>query len=381
MLRKLMVSGPLLSRGLCDAIAAMMALLYLAIYANARALLPDFIFRDADKIQTQIGGGSAYSGTSFDVAGRFYAALGTTGTNAFVATLGVLFIWATLRQTRHAGALFANLALIVPCLFFNLFVASKDTLVVLMTLVLWLVARRYGTVRTFVVAVALYLGYAAMIRSYFILIAISACCAWWFRRATLPRRIIASLLLMVALALLPDTVYYALQHPRDAAVDYLMYGSPFGARTSFHNPFAPDSLLHFVGNYLYSVPRLNLPVLFSPDTKGIAMQCFIALMLAPAWAPLPRASIPMSALPGREVLACIVLGQVAISMLFEPDLGSYTRHLSSLSLFAAALWAQRVVRTHPPGAAVDERDARASRSARSMTSKAGLAVRSARRRP
>jgi hypothetical protein len=34
-----------------------------------------------------------------------------------------------------------------------------------------------------------------------------------------------------------------------------------------------------------------------------------------------------------EWLACIVVGHMAVSMLFEPDLGSYTRHLTSVVLF------------------------------------------------
>lgn len=386
MLRRWLASGPLLSRGLCDAIAGLLALLYLAVYANARALLPEFIFRDADKIQAQVAGGDAYQGTSFDAVGHFYRMLGHAGSSLFVAALGVLFIWMTLRQTRRAGSLFANLALLAPCLFFNLFVASKDTLVVLMAMLLLQVARRHGTARTALVGVGLYLAYALLIRNYFALIAGVMFGALLFRRATLTPKIILSGLSFAVLAALPSVVYYQLQHPRDVAVDYLIYGSPFGARTSFYNPFAPDSFVHFIGNYAYSVVRLHLPVLFSPDLKGIAMQCFIALMLVPAWM-RPCAKIAQaSVLPGAEVLACMVLGHVAVSMLFEPDLGSYMRHLSSVSVLAAALWNQRTGRRYGPLAGSTESllargDLRAPRNASSAAVNAGLATRSVYRRP
>jgi hypothetical protein len=344
MLRRLMVSGPQLSRGLCDAIAACVALLYLAIYVNARTLLPEFIFRDADKIQAQIGGDNTYEGSSFDVVGHFYKALGVTGANVFVATLGVLFIWVTLRQTRRVGSLFVNLALIAPCLFFNLFVASKDTLVVLMALLLWMTARRWRSARTLGVALLLYLGYAVMIRNYFALIMLLAGGVWLFQRAALSWRLFGLFAFMVALAVLPTTVYYMLQHPRDAAVDYLVYGSPFGARTSFYNPFAPDSFMHFAANYGYSAMRLNLPILFSFDVKGLAMQGFIALMLSSCWSRSRRTPMSWPSLPGGEALACIVLGHIAVSMLFEPDLGSYARHLSAVSLLAVVLWSQHAAR-------------------------------------
>ncbi|WP_027782070.1 MULTISPECIES: hypothetical protein [Burkholderia] len=347
MLRSLIAGGPQLSRGLRDAVAAAVALLYLAVYANARALLPEFIFRDADKIQTQIGGGSTYDGSSFDAVGKLYQALGDPGTWVFVATLGVATIVIALRSTRRLGGLLACLALLAPCLFFNLFVASKDTIVVAMSIALFAAARLRGTARPMLVAVLLYVGYAATIRSYFALILAIALAAWAFRRMSALPRIAGALLAAAMLVALPNAVYMLLQRPRDLAVDYLVYASPFGARTSFYNPFPPDSFVHFAGNYAYSLVRLNLPVLFSFDPKGFAMQGLIALFLGAAWRRVPagRAHDGRTT-PARagELLACLVLGHVAVSMLFEPDLGSYLRHLSSVSLFAIALWS---IRTRP----------------------------------
>ncbi|KWO47971.1 hypothetical protein WT97_07880 [Burkholderia sp. MSMB1459WGS] len=343
MLRNAIGGGPLLSRGLRDAIAAIVALLYVGVYANARALLPEFIFRDADKIQTQIGGGSTYDGSSFDAVGKLYQTLGNTGTAMFVVALGVATIWIAVRDARRLGALVAYLALIAPCLFFNLFVASKDTIVVAMSIAVLAVARLRGTARPMLVAAVLYLGYAATIRSYFALILAIAFAAWAFRRASALPRLAGALLAIAALVALPGAAYTLLQQPRDLAVDYLVYSSPFGARTSFYNPFTPDSFVHFVGNYAYSVVRLNLPVLFSFDPKGFAMQALIALFLGAAWRRVPPVRTEDSGAPVRdgELPACLMLGHVAVSMLFEPDLGSYLRHLSSVAPFAVALWSIR----------------------------------------
>ncbi|HGL6716703.1 hypothetical protein NTJ56_18680 [Burkholderia contaminans] len=193
----------------------------------------------------------------------------------------------------------------------------------------------------------LYLAYAATIRSYFALILAIAFAAWVFRHVSMLPRVAGTLLFVAVLVALPNGVYTLLQQPRDLAVDYLVYSSPFGARTSFYNPLPPDSFVHFVGNYAYSVVRLNLPVFFSFDPKGLAMQALIALFLCAAWRRLPVRRIDGHAIaPARdgELLACVVLGHVAVSMLFEPDLGSYLRHLSSVALLAVALWS---VRTGP----------------------------------
>ncbi|KUZ77118.1 hypothetical protein [Burkholderia ubonensis] len=327
MLRSLLGAGPTLSRGLIRAIAALTVSLYWSVYAKAGALLPEFVFRDAEKIQTQIGGSNTYEGTSFDAVARFYAMLGTTGTHLFVAAIGALFIWRMLGQTRRIGSLAACIVLLAPCVFFNLFVASKDTLVVLMAIVLAGVAQRRFTVVTLVAAAALYLGYAALVRSYFALILAIALAALLFAHMSWHGRVLMLIGAPVALFLLPHDMYYLLQHPRDMAADYLAWGSPFGARTSFHNPLEPTSFIGFCANYLYGLLRLNLPVLFSPEPKEIAMQLFVWIALAAVWNP---ASIRANRACG--VLACVVIGHVAVSMLFEPDLGSYTRHLSSVAL-------------------------------------------------
>ncbi|WP_269501785.1 hypothetical protein [Burkholderia sp. IMCC1007] len=352
MLDNLLRTGPRLSRGMSRALAVLAVLAYWLVYAKAGAFLPEFVFRDAEKIQSQIGGANTYEGTSFDAVAKFYAALGTTGTHLFVAAVGALCIWRVIGQGKRVGTLAACVVLLAPCVFFNLFVASKDTIVVLMAIVLTGIAQRRSTVATLAAAAALYGGYAMLVRGYFTVILAVAIVALLVRRASWRINASLALVLPVALLLLPNDVYYLLQHPRDMAADYLAYGSPFGARTSFHNPLSPDSFIAFCVNYAYGVLRLNLPVLFMPGPKEIAMQVFVWIALAAVWRS-GRGSVR----PAADVLACLVIGHIAVSMLFEPDLGSYTRHLSSVALFCAMQFAARLPpasrtpRTMPAGPA------------------------------
>ncbi|VWC33654.1 hypothetical protein [Burkholderia lata] len=334
MLRNLIAGGPALSRGVTRTVGAMIVFVYWIVYAKAGTLLPEFVFRDAEKIQSQIGGGSTYEGTSFDAVAKFYALLGPAGTSLFVAAIGTAFIWRIVGEGRRLGSLAATIVLLAPCVFFNLFVASKDTLVVLIALVLASTARRRSTSWTLAAVVALYAGYAAIVRSYFALVLAIALAAFLFRHVSWRGRTLLIGAAAITLFLLPSDVYYLLQHPRDMAADYLAYGSPFGARTSFYNPVAPDSFIAFCANYAYAVLRLNLPLLFDVGLKECAMQLFVWIALAAVWRRARH-----HAHPARDLLACVVIGHVAVSMLFEPDLGSYTRHLSSVALLCALQFA------------------------------------------
>jgi hypothetical protein len=329
-------AGPKLSRGLVALVTGACALCYVAVFANAGAVLPEFIFRDADKIQAQMEGSSTYEGSSFDAVAGFYGFFGPTLLNLLIIGIGVFFVRAMLSGANRFGLCAAALLLSMPCVFFNLFVASKDTLVVLMSLlIVWSAGRRRAWMAP-ATALMLYGGYALLVRPYFLLIVVIAFGIVWFRRVSLHWKIVAVIVLAGGLALAPATVYFALLHPRDMAVDYLVYQSPFGARTSFYNPLEPTSFFTFCFDYLYASVRLNLAPLFSPGPKEAAMQFFVLLAVGPAFRTMLRRRDVHQPV-AYQLCACLVLAHVSVSMLFEPDLGSYVRHLSSVALFSMAL--------------------------------------------
>jgi hypothetical protein len=333
MLRKLYLGGPRLSKGLLRAIAVLMVFFYALLYLKASSFLPEFVFRDSEKIQSQIGGSSTYQNTSFDAVAKFYSSLGTAGTSLLVLAIGATLICIMVAYSKRAGALAINMFVLAPCVFFNLFVASKDTLVVLMALVLVWLARRLVAWKVALAAVVLYAGYAATVRVYFLLILVIAAGAWMFRASSLRGKLIIVLVTVIALVALPDRAYYALLHPRDMAVDYLVAGSPFGARTGFYNLVPPDSFWAFCVDYGYAIVKLHLPVLFYPGPKELVMTCLMGIISASIFCKIAAPQSDGAA--AVEILACLVIGHMAVSMLFEPDLGSYTRHLTSVVVFSA----------------------------------------------
>ncbi|MFM0110832.1 hypothetical protein PQR25_12765 [Paraburkholderia nemoris] len=348
MFHKTFNAGPRLSIGVIRLIASFYSLLYVTMYWKASSFLPEFVFRDSDKIQSQISGSSTYQDTSFDAVAKFYSSLGDFGTSIFVVVVGVSFIWLMIGYSKRVGGLLLNTVLIAPCVFFNLFVASKDTLVVLVSIVLVLIARRFSVVHVMIAATALYLGYALTVRIYFALILAIGACVWIFRLVSLRLKILLILAVGIVLFLLPDIAYYMLLHPRDMAVDYLVAGSPYGARTGFYNPLDPNSFTAFCADYAYAFLKLNVPVLFYPGPKEFLMLVFVWISLGSVLGrrPVQTGGKPSAAI---EVLAALVIGHMAVSMLFEPDLGSYTRHLSSVALFCAWRLSYLAGRSHPTG--------------------------------
>jgi hypothetical protein len=336
MLHDALRAGPRLSRGMIRLITAGCALVYIAVFVNAGAVLPEFIFRDADKIQAQMEGSSTYEGSSFDAVAGFYGLFGPTLLNLLIVTVGTLFIRAVLARADRFGLCAAALILALPCVFFNLFVASKDTLVVLMSLVIVGAGANRRKWVAPVAALLLYGGYALLVRPYFLLIVAIAGGFALFQRASMHWKMVLGIALIGAVALAPESVYFVLLHPRDMAVDYLVYQSPFGARTSFYNPLEPTSFIAFCADYLYAIAKLNLAPLFSPGPKEVAMQLFVILAVWPSLrVALTRGGDGQPIVP--RLCAYLVLGHVCVSMLFEPDLGSYVRHLSSVALFSLVL--------------------------------------------
>ncbi|MEM5314228.1 hypothetical protein [Paraburkholderia sp. JHI869] len=306
--------------------------MYATLYLKASTFLPEFVFRDSDKIQSQIGGSSTYQDTSFDAVSKFYSSLGDIGTTVFVVGVGALFIGMMIGYSKRLGSLLVNTVLLAPCVFFNLFVASKDTLVVLISVLLVMIARRYSLWYVMAASVALYVGYAATVRIYFVLILAIGAGAWVFRKVGLRGKLLLLVAVFTVLFALPDIAYYALLHPRDMAVDYLVTGSPYGARTGFYNPLPPQSFWAFCADYLYAVAKLHVPFLFSPGPKELVMTALMGIVLGAIFYKPAQADPRIASV---NWLACLLIGHMAVSMLFEPDLGSYTRHLTSAALYAA----------------------------------------------
>ncbi|QXT37991.1 hypothetical protein KV697_19830 (plasmid) [Sphingomonas sanguinis] len=247
-----------------------------------------------------------------------------------VVTIGLLLWWLRMPRT-----LILALACLVPAWLLYLPLFTKDTFVTPViigsTLILTSLQRR-PIIRIGLTGV-LYLLYAVIFRQYFIIIF-----AVWLGLLLLLKvdwrwRIVILAVVPLAAMLIPDSLYETLQMQRDI-VNYTRLGGQ-GNRTAFMNLVQPDGLRTFPVNYFYAAWRLNFPIFVGGGPKEaylfVMLGVYVLLMIRGLRSGNSRVSWP----------AALFCAHMLVLNIFEPDLGSYLRHLSTALLFLApslAMW-------------------------------------------
>lgn len=250
-----------------------------------------------------------------------------------VAAIGVVHVLILYGRNRHPATLLLCTLLLLPALLF-LARPSKETLLSPVTFVVLglLCLQLNGFLRVLAVAVC-YLFYAYFMREYFIIIlaafaglTILAQVSWGWRLA-----LVAGAL--GALSLAPGELFEILQGPRDYINLLRMATSVVGVQSAFTNPLPPDSLGNFLLNYGYAFVRLNLPVLFQLRMQEVFLLAVTVTTFALILFGLRRGG------PKERACALLVLAHALTLNLFEPDLGSYLRHLTSATIYLAPVLA------------------------------------------
>lgn len=247
-----------------------------------------------------------------------------------VTTIGLLLWWLRLPRT-----LVLALACLVPAWLLYLPLFTKDTFVTPVIIGSTLILTGFQRSPSLRIGLtgALYLMYAVIFRQYFIIIF-----AVWLGLLVLLKvdwrwRIIILAVVPLLAMMIPDSLYETLQMQRDI-VNYMRLGGQ-GNRTAFMNLVQPDGLRTFPINYLYAAWRLNFPIFVGGGPKEaylFVMLCtYVLLMIRGLRSGNSRVSWP----------AALFCAHMLVLNIFEPDLGSYLRHLSTALLFLApslAMW-------------------------------------------
>ncbi len=245
---------------------------------------------------------------------------------ALIGTVHILIIYG--RNTHPATLLLCTVLLLPALLFFAR--PGKETLLSPVTFVVLglLCLQLNGFLRVLAVAVC-YLFYAYYMREYFIVILaafaglmILASASWGLRLA-----LIAAALGVLSLA--PSELFQILQGPRDAINMLRMATTVVGTQSAFTNPLPPDSLGNFLINYGYAFVRLNIPVLFDLRMQEIFLLSVSVTTFLLIWFGIRHGG------PKERACALLVLAHALTLNLFEPDLGSYLRHLTSATIYLA----------------------------------------------
>jgi hypothetical protein len=292
--------------------------------------LPERLSRDTLLIYEMLATGieqdlsGSYAGTVF-----LFSLFPSNSLQFAVAALGSLFLVLFVYPIRTVRWQLIGILLLIPVVVLSLLRPQKEFFVILMTLIVYLSALRSSGWRTgfFFTILLLYGGYALLVREYFGLILVLFIGLNIFVEA--PRAIRASLLLFLLLLILvaPTTLFDAVQSHRDWVNEHRADASLVGNRTAFNNPFEPSGKLSFFVNYAYAALFLNFAVFFLQSIKEVFLLVTVSI-----YGFLVYHGLRLGSRMERS-FACLFLAHALTLWLFEPDLGSYLRHLSSALLY------------------------------------------------
>lgn len=284
------------------------------------ALLVARLAREALYVSTQDG---------YYFVARIYAFLPEIARSITVYLIALWYIWEFFIRTKEPLNVALSLVLITAPIIMCLALFVKDTFAVIMILSVYhFVSKSSRTYQAVIMTAAFYMLGAFLVRPYYIFII----CVFFviisirFRpKITIPVIVIAGIII---LALMPAELAQQLQGSRDLYNIGKVGRELDGYRTSFMNPIPPSDGLSFSYNYVYAAVRLNLPFLFT----GIGIkEIYLTFCVISSFA------LCIVAMKKNDIIvwlpASLYLSHAFVYILFEPDLGSYLRHLSTAFIY------------------------------------------------
>lgn len=231
----------------------------------------------------------------------------------FVLGLGIIFL--TFRFQRPAFFFTFCFFLFFPSYFLGLGDPGKEVFLTYFTIfTTWLLGRG----RIFWASVVM-MVYALGFRIYFV--PISVALAFCSIRNTAIKIILAILFILFGLILLAfysDEVF-------DVVVGYMSrrdygYWTDDVRRTVFKNLVEMEGGMDVVVNYFYAFFKINFPILFGFNVKDCVLQVYTIFVI----------TVMVLGVRNRIIIAYSLVVNFLVYPFFEPDYGSYFRHLVSI---------------------------------------------------
>lgn len=230
------------------------------------------------------------------------------------------------QSVRHKSVLGPSIFIVLPAIILFMPRLLKESILIPLFMICVFLLRVTGRRISISALIFMLFTYGYFIRSYYLLIASMFCLVFAFRRVSLKGKILLIFVVLMVLAYLSPEHFQMLQgggHRGGTAMQWV--------RTSFANPFEATSLVSFLLNYLYAIVRLNFPIFFTQSPLEIFHMLCIASY---GWVVVQGLrSVRWEA----NISAEVIIAQALILWLFEPDLGSYLRHLTSSFPFAGVV--------------------------------------------
>lgn len=271
-------------------------------------------------------------GDSYAIMAIIYNILPPFAIQLLTIFIGLIFITITYKRSiRNENSALLFFLLFVPIVF-TIATFQKDLILVLFIAPVYFIIQSQKSIffKIFGV-VAIYAIYGLIFRSYYFLIIFFFLFIIYFKNSNNYVRLLSLILLCISILILPESVYYSLQSSRDIVNEYRMNISEAGNRTAFTNPLPPTSFLNFIFNYFYAVIRLNFGFFFTFGFKDILFVIYPLIYYYYSFKSLYKKDI------NNFLAGSLIVSHSLVYFLFEPDTGSYARHLASTLPYLAII--------------------------------------------
>ncbi|HEY1921824.1 MAG TPA: hypothetical protein VGG44_03580, partial [Tepidisphaeraceae bacterium] len=253
------------------------------------------------------------------------------GFTVLVIGAGAVIVAMMLSRRRTWASLAMAVWLLIAVVPLELVRPQKEIIVIFLTAVVLLTMRKLDKQYLALPAIALlYLAYSYLGgRDYYFLITGAIFAIFALSNIGWPFRFVILLAVFCAGWLIPQDVLLSLSQTRnDLNVIRVLFPDMPGARTAFLNPLIGEDWLSFLGNYAYGALRLNVPILFTPGISEAFLFFYCSSIFY-----LIAIGLRRSVEWQTRFSACAVAGHLVVLWLFDPDLGSYLRHVASTTLY------------------------------------------------
>ncbi|REE79664.1 hypothetical protein [Pantoea ananatis] len=296
-------------------------------------ILPAKLSIDAIKVSQYLDNPLFLDG-SFRTTGAFLYSFGEFFAFFITWITGLLFIGIVATVSKNLIGICLALYLIVPCLALNLVWPAKETIVIIMSILVYslyntLLVRKNMRFSFVLGVVILYFLYSYFFRMYYFLI-IAFYLGICFIHLKLKLNLLLSLMIMVLVfAFLPNEFHAISQGQRDISNAYAqLIGSD--NRTAFTNPVSAEGGLNYIYNFFWAMLHLLLPVLFFHSINEFVLLSYNILFVYAIYRSLSYCPYHNK---NNIFMSLLFISHYYVQVLFEPDLGSYLRHILSVVIY------------------------------------------------
>lgn len=259
---------------------------------------------------------------------KIFSILGYEGLWALNSAVALIFISYCSKYALNLKLFVIISFLIIPHIILGMIRPQKELIVTMIALMFLFGSTKFqeNRLRNILILLSiLYLSYS-VVRIYYLVIFLVFLYLYWIVYGISNKKTAVSLSILIAILFLPPSILESIQGTRDV-FNSLRPSGIAGHQTVYFNPFPPSNGIYFILNYFSAFFYFNFPLASYINLNSIFLQVYVFVV---------GYVFLIHQLKARTlVVICMLLfaSHVIVLILFEPDSGSYLRHLSSVVIY------------------------------------------------